>query len=143
MHRYLGGSSVAFTAIHVAGLVADSFVHFGPAEILVPFASAWNPVAVAWGVVGMYLLAAVELTSLAMKRIPRKWWRLVHMGSYGVLFTGLIHGSLAGTDATTPLYMMAMGLIIAATMALSVYRVLTSRMVKGMARRRPATVPGA
>ena len=133
MHRFLGGSSVAFTAIHIIGLVAASSVHFGPAAILVPFASAWNPVAVAWGVVGMYLLVAVELSSLAMKRIPRKWWRLIHMGSFGVLFTGLIHGSMAGTDATAPLYMMAMGLIIAGTMALTVYRILTSRMAKRMA----------
>ena len=29
----------------------------------------------ALGVVAMYLLAAVEATSLVMKRMPRRWWR--------------------------------------------------------------------
>ena len=40
-----------FTAIHLVGLVADSCVHFGCSEILVPGASAWKTVPVAWGVV--------------------------------------------------------------------------------------------
>src|SRR3978361_2210327 len=62
MHRYLGGLAVVFVAVHVLGLVSDSYVHFGPSEILAPLASTYRPGAVAWGVVAMYLLLAVELT---------------------------------------------------------------------------------
>ena len=130
MHRFLGGSTVAFTVVHMAALVGDSYVHFGPAELFVPFASAWNPLAVAWGVIAMYLLVAVEVSSLLMKRIPRKWWRLIHLGSYGVLWTGLIHGATAGTEAANPLYIAGMGLLILATVAFTGFRVLTSRAVK-------------
>ena len=43
LHRFLGGLSVSFTAVHVAALVADDYVSFGPTDILVPFASAWRP----------------------------------------------------------------------------------------------------
>ena len=43
LHRFLGGSAVIFTALHIAGLVADSYVHFGLADLLVPFASSWHP----------------------------------------------------------------------------------------------------
>ena len=42
-----------------------------PSEILVPLTSSYRPVAVAWGVVSLYLLAAVELTSLARKHLPK------------------------------------------------------------------------
>jgi len=69
LHRWLGGTALAFTGVHVVALLADQYVHFGVAEILVPFTSSWHPVAVAWGVVAAYLLLAVELTSLARNRL--------------------------------------------------------------------------
>jgi hypothetical protein len=77
LHRFLGGLALIFTGVHVVALVLDSYVHFGLTEILVPLASAWHPVAVAWGVIGLYLLLAVELTSLA-KRISKRTWRMTH-----------------------------------------------------------------
>ena len=51
LHRWLGGTALVFTGVHVVALLADQYVHFGLTEILVPFASSWHPVAVAWGVV--------------------------------------------------------------------------------------------
>jgi len=75
LHRFLGGAAVIFTGIHLAGLVADTYVHFGVADLLVPFASDWKTGAVAWGIVAFYLLLAVEATSLVMNRIPRLWWK--------------------------------------------------------------------
>jgi len=63
LHRFLGAAAVVFTVIHVGSIVADSYVHFGPTEILVPLASSWHPVAVAWGITSMYLLVTVEVTS--------------------------------------------------------------------------------
>ena len=59
MHRFLGALSVVFTAVHVIGLVGDSYIHFGWSEVFVPMASAWEPGAVAWGIVAMYALVAV------------------------------------------------------------------------------------
>src|SRR6478752_1109401 len=63
-HRYLGALAVTFVAVHVIAILADSYVQFSLVDVLVPFTGAWHPVAVAWGVVGMYLLLAVEITSL-------------------------------------------------------------------------------
>ena len=39
LHRYLGGLSVAFTAVHLIGLWADSYVEFGWAEMFVPLST--------------------------------------------------------------------------------------------------------
>ncbi|MCU1501544.1 MAG: Flavodoxin reductase (ferredoxin-NADPH reductase) family 1 [Ilumatobacteraceae bacterium] len=100
MHRYLGGLSVVFVAIHVLGLVSDSYVHFGPSEILVPLTSTYRPSAVAWGVVAMYLLLAVELTSLARKRLSQRVWRVTHGLAFPVFAFSTVHGLLAGTDGT-------------------------------------------
>jgi len=101
MHRYLGGLALIFTGLHVAGLVADSYTHFGPTEVLVPFTGTWHPVAVAWGVIAMYLLAAVELTSLARKRLSKRAWRMTHMLSFPLFVFSTAHGLSAGTDRNT------------------------------------------
>lgn len=99
LHRFLGGLSVVFVGVHLAGLVADNYTHFGLASLLVPLASAWHPVAVAWGVVGMYLLVAVEITSLLMRRLPRRLWRAVHFTSFGLFAFTTVHALTAGSDA--------------------------------------------
>ncbi len=108
LHRYLRGLSVTFTAVHLAGLVADSYVHFGWVEILVPWASEWQPTAVAWGVVAFYLLLTVEITSLFMKRIPRPIWRHIHRTSFGLYVFATVHGIQAGSDTGNQWYQMAM-----------------------------------
>ncbi len=38
LHRFLGGAAVVFTALHLGSLVADSYTHFGLAELLIPLA---------------------------------------------------------------------------------------------------------
>ncbi len=106
-HRYVGGLSVVFTGIHLVGLVADSYVHFGWAELFVPMASDWQPGAVAFGIVAFYLLLAVELTSLAMKRLPRRLWRSVHRSSFVLYFVATYHGIAAGTDRSNEWFRIA------------------------------------
>ncbi|MCU0270611.1 MAG: ferric reductase-like transmembrane domain-containing protein [Acidimicrobiales bacterium] len=103
LHRFLGGLTVVFTGVHLVGLWADSYVTFGPTELFVPFASSWKPAAVAAGVVAFWLLVAVELTSLAKRRLPHKLWRVVHLSSYGVFALATGHLLTAGTDASNPL----------------------------------------
>lgn len=103
LHRFLGGLAVAFVGVHVGALLLDTYVHFGLAEVLVPFASSWKPGAVAWGIVGFYILIAVEVTSLLMKHLPRKVWHSIHLGSFGLFVVATLHLLTAGTDATNPI----------------------------------------
>src|SRR5258708_16952391 len=103
LHRWLGGLALTFTGVHVVTIMADTYVHFGLVSVLVPFATHWHPVAVAWGVVSMYMLAAIELTSLLRRRIANSVWRRVHMLSLPLFVSSTIHGLSAGTDAKTPM----------------------------------------
>lgn len=98
LHRWLGGVALIFTGVHVAALLADQYLHFGLNAVLIPFASKWHPVAVAWGVVAFYLLLAVELTSLARSRLSKTLWRRVHFASFLLFVMATIHGLTAGTD---------------------------------------------
>lgn len=132
LHRFLGGLSVLFTGIHVAALMADSYVDFGISDVLVPMASRWKPGPVAWGVVGFYLLIAIEVTSLFMRRIPRTWWRRVHATSFVLFVLSSAHAFTAGTDkqnAAVQWSALVMG-------ALFVF-LMTYRQAAATSRRRP------
>jgi hypothetical protein len=136
LHRFFGAASVAFTGIHVGALMLDGYVQFGWADVLIPFASAWNPAAVAWGIVAMYLLVAVQISSMLMRRIPRKWWKAIHLSSYGLFWAGLVHGISAGTDAANPIYVGVTALSVLAVLYLTIYRILDQRKLRR--RRAPA-----
>jgi DMSO/TMAO reductase YedYZ heme-binding membrane subunit len=103
LHRFLGGLTVAFVAVHLGALVADSYVHVGLADLLVPMASSWKPAPVALGVIAFWFLVAIEVTSLFMRHLPRPMWRAVHLTSYVVAAAATVHGITAGTDAGSSL----------------------------------------
>lgn len=135
-HQGLAGLSVAFVVAHVASLVADSYVGFGPAEILVPFASTWKPGAVAWGVVALWFLIAVQVTSLLRTRMSRRSWRRVHLASHGLFVASTVHLVAAGTDASTA---AVRALTVAGTITLlatAVWRAVVTRDASGSELRR-------
>jgi predicted ferric reductase len=134
LHRFLGGLSVVFIALHLVGLVADSYVHFGVADLLVPLASSWRPLAVALGVTALYLLVAVEVTSLLMRRLPRRWWRAIHLSSFAAFALSTVHAVAAGTDARNSALILAVNAAVATVLFLTFVRVLAP----GRARERPA-----
>jgi DMSO/TMAO reductase YedYZ heme-binding membrane subunit len=98
LHRFLGGLTLAFVGVHVGAILVDSYTDFGVVNVLVPFTGTWHPLAVAWGIVAMYLLVAVEITSLVRDRLSANVWRAVHLLSYFLFATATIHMLTAGTD---------------------------------------------
>ena len=68
LHRHLGGLTVVFLGFHVTSLLLDSYTSWTPLDIVVPFQSSWKPGAVAWGILAMYALVAIEISSLTMRR---------------------------------------------------------------------------
>lgn len=98
-HRYLSALALSFVAVHVVAILLDGYVQFSLADVLVPLVSSWHPVAVAWGIVGMYVVVAVEITSLLRGRLSPRVWRGVHVLSYVLLALVTVHFLAAGTDA--------------------------------------------
>lgn len=125
LHGRLGGLAVAMTGLHLVGLVLDGYVHFGFSELFVPGASPYRPFAVAVGVISMYLLVAVQLTAVFRRRIPRKVWRGVHYASYPLVWGGLVHAGLAGTDVSNRVYQVLAVALAALATGAAVVRVAT------------------
>jgi DMSO/TMAO reductase YedYZ heme-binding membrane subunit len=99
LHRHLGGLAVAFVAVHLAVLPLDTYTSWGWQDLFVPMASRWHPVPIAFGIVALYLLLAVEVSSLLGRRVPRAWWRRIHLLSFPLYVIASIHLFAAGTDA--------------------------------------------
>jgi methionine sulfoxide reductase heme-binding subunit len=127
VHRFVGGLAVAFLGVHIVGLAADRFIGFGPADFLVPYVSKYKPAAVALGVVAMYLLVAIEITSLAMRKLPRRTWHAVHLTSYVVFVVATVHGLTAGTDRHNPLFQWACLLTSALVLMMTLVRIWSPR----------------
>lgn len=142
LHRYLGGTSVVFTAIHLGGLVADSWVYFGWLETFVPFyySDAPGRVPVGIGVIAFYFMMAIQLSSLMMRKLPKKVWRWIHWSSWPLFFLATYHGIYSGTDVKNPFYRYVALLSVGAVFFLSVVRFLAPSKAKRKAQRaRPTT----
>lgn len=145
LHRWLAGLALTFTGVHVLAIMADTYVHFGLASVLVPLAAHWHPVAVAWGVVSLYLLAAVEVTSLVRRHLTHRLWRRVHMLSFPLFVSSTVHGLSAGTDARKPMMIITAALVCVAVVVLVAVRLKVRAERSGRARpegTRPDGAPG-
>lgn len=138
VHRFFSTLTSVFLALHLVTLWADSYVEFGWVELFVPFTSEWRPGAVAWGVLSLYLLVAVELSSLVRERIPSRAWHGIHLLSYVTLVFGTIHAWQAGTDVRNPI-VLSFGLAaVALVIGLTIFRVIVLR--RGTAVHKPGPV---
>jgi len=101
-HESLGLGAVFATVLHMIALGADDYIHFGWRELLVPGASMWSPLAVAFGVMAFYALLIVSFSFYLKGFIRQSVWRAIHYLSFGTFLAALLHGVLAGTDRNHP-----------------------------------------
>lgn len=125
LHRWLGSLLLASTTLHMAALVGDNYTHFTLKSLFVPFASEWHPRAVALGVLAFYMLAAVQITSWMMKKLPKRVWRGIHMLSYVAFIMVTWHAITAGTDASSRWYGALTVAMIALASAFATARLIT------------------
>jgi predicted ferric reductase len=139
LHRFVGGAAVVFTGIHILSLALDRYVEFGVREILVPFTSSYRPAAVAWGVISMYLLLAVEITSLLRTRLSKRAWRATHYLSFPLFVIATAHGVTAGSDADT---LLLRGAFIGVTAAVGILTAVRATQTEAVEVRFPPGVSG-
>jgi DMSO/TMAO reductase YedYZ heme-binding membrane subunit len=143
MHRFLSGLACIFVGIHVFVLLFDKFAHYTVLDLLVPFSgqsslAAKSPIPMALGIVSLYLLLAVEFTSLAMKKLPRKLWKGIHYLSYALFAFVTIHVLMMGTDTNT----VAMQWFVLGCCAVNVFLVIV-RIASPKRDQQPGRAPSA
>lgn len=136
VHGFLGTVGLVLLAIHLGGLLLDRFVRFDVADLFVPLRSPYRPVAVAFGIVGLYAAAVVLSSSWSRRWIGAAWWRRLHLLSVPAFVLSMLHGLLAGTDTARP-WMWS----IYVTTASAITALLVLRGLTAAARRVPSRTP--
>ncbi len=98
LHRTLALFSVAFLGLHIATAILDPYVSIGWAATVLPFASAYRPLAIALGALAIDLGGAVLLTSVVRQRLGYRAWRAVHWLAYLAWPVAFAHSLMAGND---------------------------------------------
>jgi hypothetical protein len=73
------------------------------------------------------LLIAIQLTSWAMRWLPRKAWHTVHLSSCLLFVFGTIHVFTAGTDRNNHLIQWVTAMTVGVVVVLLIVRLLTRR----------------
>jgi predicted ferric reductase len=102
IHQFMSTCGLALLGVHLGGLLVDEFTPFSVADVAIPLSSAYRPVAVAFGVLAMYVSVVVIALSWLRKRIGTTWWRRSHLLAVPTFLLSLVHGVFAGSDTARP-----------------------------------------
>lgn len=114
IHQFMATCGLFLLAIHVGGLLIDTFTPFGPKDVLIPMHGTFKPMPVAFGIAGMYLMVFVIVLSWLRKQIGTKWWRRSHLLAVPTFAIAMTHGVWTGTDSARP-WMWPIYLVTGAT----------------------------
>ncbi len=98
LHNYLGGLAFVFTVIHVFVSYRDEVADIGLLEVFIPMTAKGWEWGITWGVIAMYIFAAVVFTSWPKKRLTRKYWLIVHLLSIPGTLMATAHAWMVGSS---------------------------------------------
>lgn len=144
LHKALAFALAASIAVHVLFLLIDKYLPFTIQQILVPFASdysnkvplfglALGGAAVALGVLAMYGVALIILSSLGWIDTKKGVWRILHYLGYVVMLFVFLHALAAGSDlkyGTFRAAWIAVGLVLVIAVISRLWRAGTLRKQK-------------
>ncbi|HVV66924.1 MAG TPA: ferric reductase-like transmembrane domain-containing protein [Candidatus Saccharimonadales bacterium] len=109
IHKAMALALCAAIFIHVFFLVVDHFIIFSIPQVAVPFLSHYNNgttfmglalgnLAVTFGILAMYGIVIIVLSSLGWIDTHKKIWRWLHYTGYAVILLVFLHGIFIGSD---------------------------------------------
>jgi sulfoxide reductase heme-binding subunit YedZ len=127
-HRNLALATLVFLALHIVTAVVDPFTALGWQAALIPFSSSYRRFWLGLGVVAIYLLLAIALTSLLRPLFGPRTWRLVHWLGYLMWPVAVIHGIGTGTDPRFAWMLVIEAVCIGSVLAAVAWRVSRPNM---------------
>lgn len=98
LHRAIGSVLLFSVLAHIGSLLADHFINLSLIDMLVPFASKYQPVWMALGTIGFYILLFVLASSLYTLTSHARFWRTVHFFAFPMFILVFLHSFFIGTD---------------------------------------------
>jgi predicted ferric reductase len=123
LHQDLAALGLGMAGIHGALLGLDASIPFSLAQIAVPGAAPYAPLAVAVGQAAFYLMALVTASFYVRRHIGQRAWRTLHYLTFLAFAGATAHGIAAGTDARASWAQWLYFGSVAAVTFLLVYRI--------------------
>jgi sulfoxide reductase heme-binding subunit YedZ len=98
LHRNLALATLVFLAVHIVTAIVDPFTALGWNAAIIPFSSSYRRLWLGLGVVALWLLLAIVVTSLLRPLFGHRAWRMIHWLTYLMWPVAVIHGIGTGTD---------------------------------------------
>ena len=140
LHRFVALLALSATIFHVFIVLPDRFIAFSVLELLVPFASPYEPGYMALGVFSLYLLVIVIGSFYLRAFVSYRIWRYVHFSTFAVFAMALVHGVGSGSDSSTSWALLVYGCSGGTVLVLTARRVLKGR-TRGLVPRIAAANP--
>jgi sulfoxide reductase heme-binding subunit YedZ len=102
VHAFVSSLTGALVLGHVLTLLVDPYLPFSLRNVLIPGDQPYAAFAVNLGVLALYAMIALLLTSWLRPRLPHDIWRATHYLSFAAFILVTLHGWMAGSDSVTP-----------------------------------------
>lgn len=133
LHRRLSWLLLAVLAVHLATVILDSFAPMHLVDLVVPFVSSYRTIWTGLGTVALLLLLVVVASSLVIRSIGFKGWRLLHWSSYPLAAVVLVHALGDGTDARQWWQLLILSGLLLGTLGATVWRLAGRSLESGSA----------
>jgi sulfoxide reductase heme-binding subunit YedZ len=138
-HQFISLLAVGFILLHIIVLMADRYLPFSVAQILIPFIDPYRPLWVGMGVIAFYLVMLVTVTFYLRSRIGMKTFRAIHVLSLVGYLGGLVHGFFSGTDSSLAATQWMYAISFLTVIFLTSFWLLVGRKRKALPASHPQT----
>jgi predicted ferric reductase len=102
LHQVLATLTGVLVVGHLVTLAKDAFIPFSISNLLLPGDQPYRPFAVDLGVLSLYTMIALLLSSWFKRQLPYGFWRVLHYISFATFVLVTLHGWQAGSDVDEP-----------------------------------------
>jgi predicted ferric reductase len=125
LHQFASLLGLAFGVFHALILLGVQYIQYTPVQILVPFATTFQPFWVGMGQLAFYVMIPVTFTFYYRRQIGTGLWRAIHYASFVAFAMITVHGLLSGSDTTNWAVLGMYALTGLSVMFLTAYRIIT------------------
>ena len=133
-HAFVATTGLVLLGVHLTLLLIDSYMPFAIPDVLIPLHSTFRPWAITAGVLAMYGMVLLMVSSWSRSKLSTRLWRAIHLLSVPAFVLALLHGVFAGTDTERPW----MFILYAATGVITFFLVVVRGLTADYRPPRPA-----
>lgn len=134
VHRSLSWTLAGVLGVHIVTASIDSFAGISLRDAVVPFVTRYRTAWMGLGTLAFDIGAVVLLSTVALRRIGYRTWRVVHWLGYACFPLAVLHGLATGSDTRSDWDVLLGVVLLFGVVGLVAWRVVADWPDQGIAR---------